>query len=126
VHLPPSEELIVATPNLKSATETVGETLNENLNKTFNEVPVLAQKFREQLLSTVHQSHQMSIDAAQTWVKVVSVIPVMELPKIPGVPAMPNMEAATRYSFDFASDLLNAQRDFALQLTSALVPPKKS
>lgn len=116
----------MATPNLKSATETVGETLNENLNKTFNEVPVLAQKFREQLLSTVHQSHQMSIDAAQTWVKVVSVIPVMELPKIPGVPAMPNMEAATRYSFDFASDLLNAQRDFALQLTSALVPPKKS
>lgn len=116
----------MATPNLKSATETVSETLNENLNKTMNEVPVLAQKFREQLLSTVQQSQQMSVDAAQTWVKVVSVLPVMELPKIPGVPAMPDMEAATKFTFDLASDLLSAQRDFALQLTGAFVPAKKS
>jgi len=126
VHIPTSEELLVATPNLKTATETVGETLNGNLNQTLKEVPVLAQKFREQLLSTVQQSHQMSIDAAQTWVKVVSVFPVMELPKVPGVPAMPDMEAVTRYTFDLAGDLLNAQRDFALQLTSAFVPSKSS
>lgn len=116
----------MAIPNLKSATETVGETLNDNLNKTLNEVPVLAQKFREQLLSTVQQSQQMTIDAAQTWVKVISVLPVMELPKVPGVPAMPDVEAATKYTFDLASDLLNAQRDFALQLTSAFAPAKTS
>jgi hypothetical protein len=42
------------------------------------------------------------------------------------VPAMPDMEAATRYTFDLAADLLNAQRDFALQLTSTFVPAKKS
>jgi hypothetical protein len=91
---------------------------------TNNEMPALAQKFREQLLSTVQQGQQMSIDAAQTWVKAVSVLPAMDLPKIPGLPAMPNLEAATKYTFDVAADLLNAQRDFAVQFTNALVPAK--
>ena len=86
--------------------------------------PGLAQKFREQLVSTVQQGQQLSIDAAQTWVKAVSVLPVPDLPKIPGIPAMPGMEAATKYTFDVAADLLNAQREFALQLANALVPAK--
>jgi hypothetical protein len=85
----------------------------------------IAQKFREQLVSTVQQSQKMSIDAAQTWVKAVSVLPVPDLPKIPGVPALPGLEAATKYTFDVAADLLNAQRDFALQLTNVLVPAAK-
>jgi hypothetical protein len=102
----------VVTPNTKTSNETVIE------------MPVLAQKFREQLVSAVQQGQQLSIDAAQTWVKAVSVLPVMDLPKIPGIPAMPGMEAATKYTFDVAADLLNAQREFALQLTSALVPAK--
>jgi hypothetical protein len=102
----------VVTPNTKTANE--------------SGMPALAQKFHEQLLSTVKQSQQLSIDAAQAWVKAVSVIPVPDLPKIPGIPAMPGMEAATKYTFDVASDLLNAQRDFALQLESALTPAKTS
>ena len=88
------------------------------------EVPELAQKIREQLVSTVQQGQQFSIDAAQTWVKAVSVLPVPDLPKIPGVPSLPGVEAATKFTFDVAADLLNAQRDFALQLTSILVPQK--
>ncbi len=86
------------------------------------EMPALAQKIREQLVSTVRQGQQLSVDAAQTWVKVVSVLPVVDLPKVPGVPALPGLEAATKFSFDVAADLLSAQRDFALQLTSVLVP----
>ena len=94
--------------------------------KTANETEItnIAQKFREQLVSTVQQGQQLSIDAAQTWVKAVSVLPVPDLPKIPGVPALPGLEAATKYTFDVAADLLNAQRDFALQLTNVLVPAK--
>jgi len=34
------------------------------------------------------------------------------------------MEAATKFTFDLAADLLSAQREFALQMTSALIPPK--
>jgi hypothetical protein len=98
----------VATPNTKPA----------------NAVPDIAQKFREQLLSTLQQGQQMSLDAAQTWMKAVSVLPPIDLPKIPGIPALPNLEAATTYAFDFAGDLLNAQRDYTMQLTNALVPAK--
>lgn len=86
------------------------------------EMPALAEKIREQLVSTVRQGQQLTVDAAQTWVKVVSVLPVVDLPKVPGVPALPGMEAATTFTFDLAADLLNAQRDFALQLTGVFAP----
>jgi hypothetical protein len=114
----------VATPSTKTATETISDTFNENLNKTLNDIPAFAQKFREQLVSTVQQGQQLSLDAAQTWVKAVSVLPVLDLPKVPGVPAIPDLEATTKFTFDVAADLLNAQRDFVLGLTNALVPAK--
>ena len=88
------------------------------------EIPAIVQKLREQLMSAVQQSQQMAIDAAQTWAKALSVLPAMDLPKIPGLPALPGIETATKYTFDVAAELLNAQRDFALQLTSALAPAK--
>jgi hypothetical protein len=37
---------------------------------------------------------------------------------------MPGVEAATRFTFDVASDLLTAQRDFALQLANVFAPAK--
>jgi hypothetical protein len=103
-------------------------TMVTTTNKTTptTEVPELAQKIREQLLSTVHQGQQLSIDAAQTWVKAVSVLPVPDLPAIPGLPAVTGLEAATKYTFDVAADLLKAQRDFALQLADVLVPAKSA
>ena len=88
------------------------------------EIPAVVQKLREQLMSAIQQGQQMSIDAAQTWVKALSVLPAVDLPKIPGLPALPGIETATKYTFDVAAELLNAQRDFALQLTSALAPAK--
>jgi len=90
------------------------------------EMPELAQKIREQLVSTVQQGQQLSIDAAQTWVKAVSVLPVPDLPKVPGIPALPGVEAATKYTFDLAADLLKAQREYALQLAGVLVPEKSA
>ena len=63
--------------------------------KTTTEIPDIAQKIREQLLSTVQQGQQLSIGGAQGWVKAVSVLPVPDLPTIPGVPALPSAEAAT-------------------------------
>ena len=92
--------------------------------KTTTEIPDIAQKIREQLLSTVHKGQQLSIDGAQGWVKAVSVLPVSDLPTIPGVPTLPGVEAATTFTFDLAADLLKAQRDFAFQLTNVLVPAK--
>jgi hypothetical protein len=106
----------MATPTIKTASETVAETVAQ--------IPALAQKSREQLVSNLQQGQQLSIDAAQNWVKAVSALPTLDLPKIPGVPAVPDLQAATKYTFDVAADLLNAQREFALQLTNTLVPAK--
>ena len=91
---------------------------------TTTEIPDIAQKVREQLLSAVQKGQKLSIDTAQGWVKAVSVLPTPDLPTIPGVPTVPSVEAATTFTFDLAADLLNAQRDFALQLTNVLVPAK--
>ena len=91
-------------------------------SESTSDMPELAQKIREQLVSAVQQSQQLSVDAAQTWVKAASVLPVPNLSAIPGVPAMPSMQAATQYTFDLAADLLDAQRDFALQLAKVFVP----
>ena len=69
--------------------------------KTTTEIPDFAEKIRERLLSTVRQGQQLSVDAAQTWVKAVSVLPVhhlSDLPTVPGVPALPRVEAATKFS----------------------------
>jgi len=90
------------------------------------ELPALAQTIREQLVSTIRQSQQLSVDAAQTWVKAVSVLPVPDMPRLPGVPAIPGVEAVTRYTFDVAADLLSAQRDFALQLASLFAPEQSA
>jgi hypothetical protein len=90
------------------------------------EIPALAQKIREQLVSTVRQGQQLSVDAAQTWVKAVSVLPIPDLPAIPGIPALPGVEAATKFTFDLAADLLTAQREFALQLVGAFVPEQSA
>ena len=93
------------------------------------EIPDLAQKIREQVLSTVRQGQQLSVDAAQTWVKAVSVLPVLpvvDLPAVPGVPALPGVEAVTKFTFDVAADLLSAQRDFALKLANVLVTEKSA
>jgi hypothetical protein len=97
-----------------------------NNNKTTTETPEIAQKIREQLLSTLQQGQQLSVDAAQTWVKAVSVLPVPDLPKIPGVPAVPSIEAATTFAFDVAADLLNAQRAYALQLVNVFTTAKSA
>jgi len=90
------------------------------------DVPEAAHKIREQVLSTVKQGQQLSIDAAEGWAKAVSALPVPDLPKFPGVASVPSLETATKFGFDVATDLLNNQRDYALKLTNVLAHPKTS
>ena len=86
------------------------------------DIPDFAQKMREQLLSTIRQGQQLSIDAVHAWVKAVSVLPVPDLPKLPGLSVIPDVQTVSKFSFDVAADLLNSQRDFSMQLVKVLVP----
>jgi hypothetical protein len=84
------------------------------------QVSDIAKKAAEQLVSTVKQGQQLTLAAAQMWTKALSAVPVPELPTVPGTPALPDVAAVTAYSFDLASDLLTAQREFTLQLADTL------
>jgi hypothetical protein len=97
---------------------------NDTKTTPAGEMTDIAQKFREQLVSSLQQGQKLSVDAAKTWAKAASVLAVPDLPKIPGLPAVPDLETATNYTFDVAADLLNAQRDFALKLTNLVLPVK--
>jgi len=83
------------------------------------DIPEVVTKAGEQFISALKQTQQAAVEATQTWAKAVSVFPIAELPSFPGVPAVPNVKDLTTYAFDFTTELLNAQREFALQLTSA-------
>jgi hypothetical protein len=78
----------------------------------------IARQTRDQLVSTIQQSQQVSIEAAQTWAEALSALPLRKVPLIPGFLAFPmqGAEAMTRFFFDVAADLLQAQREYALQL----------
>src|SRR5271169_6190745 len=84
------EEFIMVTTKTKSATD----------------ITEFAEQAREQLLTSVKQFQQLTTDAAQSWVKAVSVFPTADLtafagmPSVPGVSALPSVEAATKYTFD--------------------------
>jgi hypothetical protein len=88
------------------------------------EVTDIAEKIREQLVSSLQHTQKLTVDAAKGFVKAVSVLPVPDLPTIPGLPATPEMGTATKYVFDVAADLLTAQRDFALELANVMIPTK--
>ncbi|MFI5035419.1 MAG: hypothetical protein ACHQFZ_04365 [Acidimicrobiales bacterium] len=82
---------------------------------TAPEVTEFAQQFRDEFVSALKQYQQFSLNATQNWVKAVSALPVAKLPT-----AVDGKDATT-YVFDVATDLINAQREFALQLADVLV-----
>jgi hypothetical protein len=106
----------VATPTEQSASTVTA--------KAVTELSDLAQQSREQLVSSLQQGQQWSIDAAQSWVKAISALPVLDMPQIPGIPAVADLQTATKYTFDVAADLLSAQRAFAVQLTNTMLAAK--
>jgi hypothetical protein len=80
------------------------------------EMPVIAQKVRAKLIEGVQQTQKLTLDAAQAIAKTTSSIPMPELPALPGLSSIPSVEAATKFTFDFATEMLNTQRDFALEV----------
>lgn len=91
---------------------------------TSSELPEIAAQVREQLVSSVKQGQKLTVDAVHAWTKAASALPIPELPQFPGLASLPGVEAITAYTFDLAIELLNAQRDFAVQLAVAFTPIK--
>jgi hypothetical protein len=92
---------------------------------TPTDIPDAAQKFGEQLVSAVKQSQSLTLDAARAFAGAWSSVP-SSLSGIPNVVAFPNAPTVTAYGFDLAAELLAAQKDFAVTLTTTLAPRKSA
>lgn len=81
----------------------------------------LSTALREEIIASVKQAQQFTLDAVTTWVDVVGKV-VPELPTMPYAPARSDVVAGITTMFDAAEELLASQRKFASELVSVLVP----
>jgi hypothetical protein len=75
----------------------------------------------EQCVSAVKQSQSVALDVARAFAGAWSSVP-SSLPRNPLAAALPDVPAITAYGFDLAAELLAAQKDFAVTLTTTLAP----
>jgi hypothetical protein len=81
----------------------------------------LSAAIREEVISSVKQAQQFTLDVVSTWVDVVGKV-VPELPTAPYAPQRSEVVANLTTMFDAAEELLSAQRKFAADLVNVLVP----
>ena len=84
-------------------------------------VSEFAQQAQEQTLNTIRQSQQAVVEAVQAWAHAVERA-VPETPSLPCAEELPTPQQVIQTSFDFAEQLLKAQREFAENLIAAAAP----
>lgn len=78
----------------------------------------LLRNSQEQYLETVRQTQNAYVDAVSAWARNAEGI----TPSVPGFDSLPNTQDVLESSFDFAEQLLHAQREFARNLLAAAAP----
>jgi hypothetical protein len=76
---------------------------------------------QEQFLGTVRQSQEAVVEAVAAWAKAVEGM-TPSTPSLPGFEQLPRPQAVIESAFDFAQQLLDAQRDFAREVIAAASP----
>ena len=80
-----------------------------------------AQNAQEQTLNTIKQSQQAIVEAVRAWAQAVEKT-VPDTPSVPFASELPTPQQLVHSSFEFAAQLLEAQRDFAENLVAAAGP----
>jgi hypothetical protein len=80
---------------------------------------------QDRALSTLRQSQEAVVKAVDGWAKAVE-SSVPEAPAIPVAKGVPTLEELVQSSFDFAGEVLSAQRSFTEELISAAAPAIKT
>lgn len=103
---------------MATTTKTTTENSTTENSSTANgtDVPELASTLRDQLLTAVTTGQQLSVDAVRTWTRGVSALSRPDAVDGVGTRAADGATSATGFAYDVASDLLGAQRDFALAM----------
>ncbi|MBS4727970.1 hypothetical protein MSM1_06275 [Mycobacterium sp. SM1] len=91
----------------------------------FSPIDVLdiTQKLGEQWVSVVKQSQNVALDVTRRLTEKLPQVP-SSLAELPAKAGLPDVPAVTAYGFDFAAELLTAQKDFTVALLDALTPAK--
>jgi hypothetical protein len=90
-------------------------------SSTSTDVLDATQQFGEQWVSAVKQGQSVALDVARAFAGAWTSVP-SNLPGNPLAAALPDVSAITAYGFDLASELLGAQKDFAVALATTLTP----
>ena len=83
------------------------------------------QELQSQILDSIRKSQDAVVDALRTWADAVhSVTPSLPVPAVPFTDKLPKPKDLVEDAFDFAAQLLAAQRKFAedvIQITAPVV-----
>jgi hypothetical protein len=79
------------------------------------------QAAQEQTLKSIRETQQAVVEAVRTWSETVEKI-VPAAPPLPLAEEMPTPQEILQTSFDFAEQLLKAQREFAENVLAAASP----
>jgi len=83
----------------------------------------IGKEMQEQLLETIRKSQEAVTNAIRTWADVVhSVTPSLPIPSAPLADKMPKPGDLVANAYDFAEQLLAAQRKFAEDVLQAVAP----
>jgi hypothetical protein len=80
-----------------------------------------AHQAQEHTLNSIRQSQQAVVEAVHAWAQAVEKA-VPETPALPFAGELPTPQELIHTSFDFAEQLLKAQREFAESLIAAAAP----
>jgi hypothetical protein len=83
----------------------------------------IGKEMQAQILETIRKSQQAVTDAIRTWADAVhSVTPSLPLPSLPLADKLPKPGDLVANAYDFAEQLLAAQRKFAEDVIQATAP----
>lgn len=85
-----------------------------------DEVPAAAHAARVQMMRGLTKAQEASLDAAEVAKAKIDELSVGEIPTLSKIPGVPSLDAATRFGFDVAAEVLSSSRDFAMRLTRVL------
>lgn len=85
-----------------------------------DEVPAVAHVARVTLMRGLTKAQELSLEAAEVAKAKIDALPVRDLPAPSKLPGIPSLDAATRFGFDVAAEVLASSRDFAVRLSSVL------
>lgn len=83
----------------------------------------IGKEMQGQILETIRQSQDAVTDAIRTWANAIhSIAPALPIPSVPLVDKLPKPGDLVANAYDFAEQLLAAQRKFAEDVLQAAAP----